>query len=78
MGTPLGHCAERKRTGPGKQRRCPDQEGPVHLAINQLSFRYSATDAEIFTGFNLEIAAGESIAIIGPSGQGKTTLANSC
>ncbi len=53
----------------------PEQEGPVHLAVNQLSFRYSATDAEIFTGFNLEIAAGESVAIIGPSGQGKTTLA---
>lgn len=53
----------------------PEREGPVRLAIHQLSFRYSATDAEIFTGFNLEIEAGESIAIIGPSGQGKTTLA---
>ena len=52
-----------------------EQEGPVRLDIRQLSFRYSATDAEIFTGFNLAIEAGESIAIIGPSGQGKTTLA---
>lgn len=52
-----------------------EQEGPVRLDIHQLSFRYSATDAEIFTGFNLTIEAGESIAIIGPSGQGKTTLA---
>ncbi|MFO6299642.1 peptidase domain-containing ABC transporter [Rahnella selenatireducens] len=52
-----------------------EQEGPVCLDIRQLSFRYSATDAEIFTGFNLAIDAGESIAIIGPSGQGKTTLA---
>lgn len=52
-----------------------EQEGPVRLDIRQLSFRYSATDAEIFTGFNLSIEAGESIAIIGPSGQGKTTLA---
>lgn len=52
-----------------------EQEGPVRLDIRQLSFRYSATDAEIFTGFNLTIEAGESIAIIGPSGQGKTTLA---
>lgn len=52
-----------------------EQEGPVRLDIRQLSFRYSATDAEIFTGFNLSIEAGESLAIIGPSGQGKTTLA---
>ncbi|VTT28392.1 secretion ATPase [Klebsiella pneumoniae] len=52
-----------------------EQEGPVRLDIRQLSFRYSATDSEIFTDFNLAIEAGESIAIIGPSGQGKTTLA---
>ncbi|MGJ0129419.1 peptidase domain-containing ABC transporter [Pantoea sp. RHCKP32] len=52
-----------------------EQKGPVRLDISDLSFRYSATDEEIFSGFNLSIEAGESVAIIGPSGQGKTTLA---
>ena len=51
------------------------EKGPVRLDISALSFRYSATDAEIFSHFNLSIEAGESVAIIGPSGQGKTTLA---
>lgn len=53
----------------------PDKEGSMSLDINALTFRYSSTDADIFTDFNLAIKAGESVAIIGPSGQGKTTLA---
>ncbi|THD51261.1 peptidase domain-containing ABC transporter [Enterobacteriaceae bacterium ML5] len=53
----------------------PEENGPVKLDIRDLSFSYSATEAAIFTGFTLSIKAGESVAIIGPSGQGKTTLA---
>ncbi|KKB02773.1 peptidase domain-containing ABC transporter [Pantoea anthophila] len=52
-----------------------EEKGPVRLNIKDLCFRYSASDPEIFTNFNLSIEAGESVAIIGPSGQGKTTLA---
>jgi len=53
----------------------PEEKGPVRLDISALSFRYSSSDPEIFSDFNLSIKAGESVAIIGPSGQGKTTLA---
>ena len=45
------------------------------IDITDLSFRYSNTDNYIFQSFNLTINKGESISIIGPSGQGKTTLA---
>lgn len=52
-----------------------EENVPVKLDVRNLSFSYSGTDIEIFKGFNLTVEAGESIAIIGPSGQGKTTLA---
>lgn len=52
-----------------------DDKGPVKLDISQLSFRYSETEEYIFSDFNLSIKEGQSVAIIGPSGQGKTTLA---
>ncbi|MGK3143608.1 peptidase domain-containing ABC transporter [Pantoea sp. C2G6] len=51
-----------------------EEKGPVRLDISNLSFRYSDSDPDIFSRFNMSIAAGESVAIIGPSGQGKTTL----
>ncbi|PZL85309.1 ABC transporter [Pantoea sp. ARC270] len=52
-----------------------NDNGPISLDIRNLSFRYSETEADIFSDFNLSIEAGQSIAIVGPSGQGKTTLA---
>lgn len=50
-------------------------KGPVQIDICNLGFRYSATEEFLFSDFNLSIKAGESVAIIAPSGQGKTTLA---
>lgn len=55
-----------------------DEKGPVRLDINALSFRYSATDPDIFSNFNLAIEAGEFVAIIGPSGRGKPRWPNCC
>lgn len=47
-------------------------EGGIELS--GVSFRYSETSPWIFKGLNLNIRAGEYIAVIGPSGCGKTTL----
>lgn len=44
------------------------------LSINKLNYRYSNEDPLLFENLNLHIPAGQSIAIIGPSGEGKTTL----
>ncbi|TAK37659.1 MAG: peptidase domain-containing ABC transporter [Lysobacteraceae bacterium] len=45
------------------------------LRIRNLGFRYSPSDPWVFRNLNIEISAGESVAIVGESGSGKSTLA---
>jgi ATP-binding cassette, subfamily B, bacterial CvaB/MchF/RaxB len=47
---------------------------PAAIELRQLSFRYSEHEPWIFENLNLRVEAGESVAIVGPSGGGKTTL----
>lgn len=44
------------------------------VAIEELSFAYPESGAEVLRNVNLTVEAGERIAIIGPNGIGKTTL----
>lgn len=47
---------------------------PVTLTVRGLTFRYDALSPPLFSELSLSVAAGESVAITGLSGQGKTTL----
>lgn len=49
-----------------------DIEG--NLKLDKVSFRYAMNDPLLFDGLELTVNKGESVAIIGPSGNGKTTL----
>lgn len=51
----------------------PEQR-PLSLQAEGLMFRYDNYSPAIFSNLNLSVAAGESVAITGPSGTGKTTL----
>ena len=42
--------------------------------FKDVSFRYEESKGEVLTKLNLDVKAGESIALVGPSGGGKTTL----
>jgi ATP-binding cassette subfamily B protein len=60
----------------------PDVANPVRLpathgqvSFERVSFRYEP-DKPLIEDLNLEVFAGETVAIVGPTGAGKTTLVN--
>jgi ATP-binding cassette subfamily B protein len=46
-----------------------------HITLEDVSFRYLA-DTPLIEDLNLDVRPGESVAIVGPTGAGKTTLVN--
>ncbi|MBQ6174801.1 MAG: ABC transporter ATP-binding protein [Clostridia bacterium] len=58
---------------PADARSAFDAEGAVSL--KEVSFRYMP-DRPLIDGFSLEVKPGQRIAIVGPTGCGKTTLIN--
>jgi len=60
----------------------PDPQEPArldglagHISLRDVSFRY-LPETPLIEGLNLEVPAGETVAIVGPTGAGKTTLVN--
>jgi ATP-binding cassette, subfamily B, bacterial CvaB/MchF/RaxB len=51
-------------------------ELPPTLEVSNVRFRYAEQEPYVLDGVSFSVAAGESVAIVGPSGGGKTTLLN--
>lgn len=47
-----------------------------NIVFKNVSFEYPDDHNQVFEELNLEIKAGEKVAVVGPSGGGKTTLCN--
>ncbi|HBY58905.1 MAG TPA: ABC transporter [Solibacterales bacterium] len=45
------------------------------IRLERVGFRYSGSEAPVLVAVDLEVRAGEVVALVGPSGAGKTTLA---
>ncbi len=49
---------------------------PDEIAFENVSFTYPGSDGPALSGVNLKLRRDEMVALVGPSGAGKTTLAN--
>ncbi len=47
-----------------------------NIVFDNVTFSYNKEDGEILSHINLDIKSGQNVAIVGPSGGGKTTLCN--
>lgn len=76
---PSSHPATRQATllgagSGGGPRRAGGGRG--HVRLRDVSFRYSPTGPLVLENLNLEVPPGQTVAIVGPTGAGKTTLVN--
>ena len=51
-------------------------KGPAELEFDQVSFRYAGAEEAALEGINFKVKAGKTLALIGGTGSGKSTLVN--
>ena len=64
------------RDGPGVAPAEESDSGGVALELENVRFTYPGIKAPALEGVSLSLAAGSTLALVGPSGAGKTTLAS--
>lgn len=63
------------RTEPEKQPDNPKEVGDIsEIKFNNVSFHYGGNNKDAAKNINITVKAGETVALVGPSGAGKTTV----
>lgn len=52
----------------------PPSPGTVPIRLEGVSYRYPSREVDVLRGVDLELRPGETLALVGPSGGGKSTL----
>jgi ATP-binding cassette subfamily B protein len=52
----------------------PFAPGEGEIVFDHVTFRYKSAEEPLYDGFNLTIAPGERVALVGPTGAGKSTF----
>jgi thiol reductant ABC exporter CydD subunit len=68
---PDNACNSLLQGGPEAQ---PASAAAVPIRFDGVSFRYPSRPVDVLRGIDLELAPGETVALVGPSGGGKSTL----
>jgi ATP-binding cassette subfamily B protein len=58
----------------GQQKQLPDDFPADDIVLSQVRFRYQESSRDVLTGIDLRITAGQSLAIVGENGAGKSSL----
>lgn len=69
----IGHLIDLPEEETGHEELSPTSKG-LAISFRAVRFAYDSSDVTLFENFHFQIAAGEKIAIAGPSGRGKSTL----
>lgn len=72
--TRISDIALSKQEGEGKENTANELDFSKGIELRNVHFRYGAGEPEVLSAVNLTIKAGEMIAVVGPSGGGKTTM----
>lgn len=67
------HVHQAPIVGAGHQRNTPSDGQDTSITLNAVSYSYQA-ERKVLQDFNLAIQAGEKVAILAPSGMGKSTI----